>query len=91
MYAIACYARSVLVWLFILASVLVIAMVMFGTMHELVMPLSCPSCHHDGGEAIAGQHLHWYRELDRGGRVRCTQCGVVFKEHPNGSLVREGN
>jgi hypothetical protein len=73
----------VLVWLFILAAAVVTAMVLFGSMDETVMPFACPACHHDGGR------IAWYRTLDREGRVRCAHCGVSFREHPNGSLVRE--
>ena len=78
-----------LVWLFIIAAAVVTVMVLFGTMDETVMPFACPACHHDGGETLAGLADHWYRPIDRDGRVRCTKCGVTFKEHPNGTLVRE--
>jgi hypothetical protein len=73
----------VLVWLFIIAAAGVTLMVLLGTMDETIMPLSCPACHDDGGQ------VPWYRAVDRQGRVRCAKCGVIFKEHPNGSLVRD--
>jgi hypothetical protein len=73
----------VLVWLFIIASAIVVAMVLFDSMDETVMPFACPACHHDAGR------LPWYRTVDREGRVRCANCGAMFKEHPDGSLVRD--
>jgi transcription elongation factor Elf1 len=73
----------VLVWLFLITAAIVVAMVLFGSMDELTMPFACPSCHHDSGQ------VPWYRAVDREGRVRCANCGAIFKEHPNGSLVRD--
>lgn len=73
-----------LTWLFLLASALVVAMVMFGMMDEHVMPLACPACHYDGTRATT-----WYRRVDSEGGVRCRSCKASFKEHPNGTLVRE--
>ncbi len=78
-----------LVWLFIIASAIVVAMVLFGMMDEWVMPFACPACHFDGGETLAGHSDPWWRTVDREGRVRCKKCGVSFKEHPNGALVRD--
>ena len=72
-----------LVWLFIIAAAVVTLMVLFGSIDETIMPFACPACHHDGGQ------VPWYRTVDREGRVRCAKCDVIFKEHPNGSLVRE--
>jgi hypothetical protein len=73
----------VIVWLFILAAAIVVAMVMFGSLDETAMPFACPACHHDSGQ------VPWYRSVDREGRVRCAKCSAVFKEHPNGALVRD--
>jgi hypothetical protein len=74
-------------FLFILAAILLFAMVYFGTLDAHVMPWTCPSCSHAGDENLAGELRHWYTA--KGDRVRCRQCGTYFKEHPNGSLVED--
>ena len=71
-----------LTWLFLIAAAITVAMVLFGMMDDSVMPMACPACHHDGSRTVA-----WYAATDRG--VRCRSCKAKFKEHPNGSLVRD--
>jgi hypothetical protein len=72
----------VLHWLFIIAAAITVAVILFGMMDEHVMPLACPACHYDGTRATT-----WYRATDRG--VRCRSCKAAFREHANGSLVRD--
>ena len=77
-----------LTWLFILAAIAVCAMVMLGSMDAHVMPFGCPACHHGGDSSGLGAAIPWYKEAGPE-LVRCRHCGAHFREHPNGSLVRE--
>ncbi len=47
------------------------------------MPSACPKC--ANGDSNGSR---WFRPV-RKGVVRCRACDVVFKEHPNGSLVED--
>jgi C4-type Zn-finger protein len=78
----------VLVWLFILAAIGVSLMVMFGSMDAHVMPFGCPACHHSSDRGVIGPSIPWYKQV-AAETVRCRYCGAQFREHPNGSLVRE--
>ncbi len=78
-----------LTWLFIIASVVVGAIIYFGMLDEHAMPLACPVCAYGGGENFAGRSDCWYRTTDRHGRVRCQNCGTRFREHADGMLVRD--
>jgi hypothetical protein len=74
----------VLTWLFLIAAAVTVAMVVFGMMDEYAMPYACPVCHDSGTQTTP-----WYRVVDREGNVRCRNCSSYFREHPNGSLVRD--
>jgi len=78
----------VLVWLFILAAIGVCAMVMLGSMDAQVMPFGCPACHHGGESSVVGPGIPWWKQMGSD-VVRCRSCGAMFREHPNGTLVRE--
>lgn len=47
------------------------------------MPSACPKC--GSGDANGRR---WFLPV-RKGAVRCRACEVLFKEHPNGSLVED--
>ena len=48
------------------------------------MPSACPKC----GAGNQDAHRRWFIPV-RKGAVRCRACEVLFKEHPNGSLVED--
>jgi hypothetical protein len=75
-------------YIFILAAILLMALIYFGTMDVQEMPWMCPGCSHSGDRDILDEPRRWYQWLSRD-RVRCRHCGTCFKEHPNGSLVEE--
>jgi hypothetical protein len=77
----------VLAFLFIASAILVMITIYFSMLDAHVMPWSCPACYHGADEDIAGGRRHWY--LSYGDHVRCRWCGASFKEHPDGSIVRD--
>ncbi|HEU0034620.1 MAG TPA: hypothetical protein VFQ53_28545 [Kofleriaceae bacterium] len=75
-----------LYFLFLVLVLIVVARIFFSMLPERVMPLACPSCHHDGGEDLVGNPRAWWRGR-RDDLVYCRSCGRRYKEHPDGSLV----
>jgi hypothetical protein len=73
---------------FLVASVIMLFVVIFGMMDDHVMPFGCPACYYDGDHDLADQPRPWYRPIGEG-RVYCRYCHKRFKEHPNGSLVED--
>jgi len=66
--------------LFILAAMLLGALIFFGMIGSDMVPRTCPKC--------ALGKLAW--EYRAGGKpifLRCDRCPAAFREHPNGSLV----
>jgi len=78
----------VLGYLFIAAAIIVFLMIALSMFDDRVMPWACPSCFEGSDEDALGQRRTWYL-AHRDGRVRCRWCRERFKEHPNGSLVRD--
>jgi hypothetical protein len=72
--------------LFILAAIAFVAIVFFSMQDDRVMPFACPACSYDG--QIGPPRITWYSA--RGSSVRCRSCSADFREHPDGSLVRDG-
>lgn len=78
---------TLLAILFLIAAIVMGAIVFFDMLGTDAMPLACPSCYYDGDEDLGGTHRPWY---SRGaGGVHCRTCHTAFREHPNGSLVED--
>jgi hypothetical protein len=71
--------------LFILAAIVFVAIVFFSMQDDRAMPFACPACQYDG--QIGPPSVTWYAQ--HGASVRCRSCGTDFREHPDGSLVRD--
>ncbi len=79
---------TVFLVLFIVGTVVMIAVIFFDMLGSQAMPWACPRCHFDGDEDIAGNPHAWYR-VEASDKVKCRSCKTWFKEHPNGSLVED--
>jgi len=55
---------------------------------QLAMPVACPACRNQTERTMFGNWRDWYYlEGDR--RYECRQCHTRFREHPDGSFVRD--
>lgn len=79
---------TVLTLLFIIGSIVMLAVIYFGMLDTDLMPLACPCCYRGNDSNLFGTWRPWYRR-GAGGTVYCFWCHTAFKEHPNGTLVED--
>lgn len=75
-------------YLFIIVSIVTIAIIFIKMAGDLVVPLTCPRCFRGGDRDAVGRYRAWYWPR-RGGGIRCRFCRTRFKMHPNGNLVKD--
>lgn len=73
--------------LFVVGLVVAVVRIFGENVSASVMPWSCPHCAYGGRETIDG-YVTWWSHVERG-RLRCLECGTIYKEHPNGALVED--
>jgi len=71
--------------LFIIATIIVGLVIAIGIMGDMVVPWTCPACFRGSDEDFFGRYQPWY-VVERGGRVRCRECGARFEERADGTL-----
>ena len=79
---------GLLLLLLFVVGVVVAAVRIFGDNVSVgVMPWSCPHCAYGGKQDLEG-YIRWWSDVERG-RLQCRECGTIYKEHPNGTLVED--
>ena len=81
---------SLLALLFFVVAAIVGFVVYASMLDAHVMPAGCPSCFHATTGGLTREPVLWYQVM-RPGAYRCRHCGARFKEHPDGSLVRDAD
>ena len=54
----------------------------------VALPSACPACQSASVQRSFVDHDRWYREVGPA-RVECRRCSARFREHGNGTFVRD--
>lgn len=77
-----------IVYLFIIVTVLVTLMIAVSMSSDGDLPWTCPGCYTGWDQDAYGQYEPWHVSIGTG-CVQCRWCGRQYKQGPNGTLVKE--